>query len=45
MQRDYSAPPFTQEWISCLSLIQPEEVERIGKFAFQRDAKFALVSD
>ena len=30
--------------MSALSVIQLEEVKRIGQFVFQRDAKFAIVS-
>lgn len=32
-----------QEWTSALSVIQPEEIKRVGQFVYQRDAKFALV--
>ena len=32
-----------QEWVDGLSVLQPEEVDRVGKFVFQKDAKFALV--
>ena len=32
-----------QEWVHGLSVIQPEEVRRVGEFAYQRDAKYALV--
>lgn len=32
-----------QEWLHALAVIQPEEVDRVGQFVFQRDAKFALV--
>lgn len=32
-----------QEWVHGLSVIQSEEVRRVGEFAYQRDAKYALV--
>ena len=32
-----------QEWLCGLSLVQPEEADRISKFVFRRDAKLALV--
>lgn len=32
-----------QEWVQGLSGIQSEEVRRVGEFAYQRDAKYALV--
>jgi hypothetical protein len=34
----------SQEWLTALAHIQPEELERISNFVFQKDAKLALVS-
>lgn len=35
--------PRRREWLLAAQLVQPEEKERIGQFAFARDAKAALV--
>jgi hypothetical protein len=39
----FFAANVTQEWMSGLSMLQPEERTRVGQFVYQRDAKFALV--
>lgn len=34
---------FLQEWLQVLSHLQAEEVDRVSKFVYQRDSKFAAV--